>query len=282
MNARDDCRLATRRGCSSSTALVLLMVPGLALFYGGLVRTRAVLNTFMMSVAALAVVGVQWVLGGYSLAFGPGSRHRVSVMGGAGRSRRRAGAVQRDDSTPRLRGIPGDVRRHHRRADLGRDGRAHSLSRLHRCSRWSGRRSSTIRSRIGCGRPTAGCTSSARSTSRAAPSCTSAPARRRSSPRSCSAAPRFWTDDAAAAQRRVHAHGRRAALGRLARIQRRLGARRGRRRRARSREHARAPAPALLAWLTIDYHCAAVRRRPWAVRRARSSDSSRSRRPPAT
>ena len=55
-----------------STALVLLMVPGLALFYGGLVRTRAVLNTFMMSVAALAVVGVQWVLGGYSLAFGPG------------------------------------------------------------------------------------------------------------------------------------------------------------------------------------------------------------------
>jgi Amt family ammonium transporter len=55
-----------------STALVLLMVPGLALFYGGLVRTRAVLNTFMMSIAALAVVGVQWVLAGYSLAFGPG------------------------------------------------------------------------------------------------------------------------------------------------------------------------------------------------------------------
>jgi ammonium transporter, Amt family len=56
-----------------STALVLLMVPGLALFYGGLVRTKAVLNTFMMSVAALAVVGIQWVVVGYSLAFGPGS-----------------------------------------------------------------------------------------------------------------------------------------------------------------------------------------------------------------
>jgi len=56
-----------------STALVLLMIPGLALFYGGLVRTKAVLNTFMMSVAALAVVGIQWVLFGYSLAFGPGS-----------------------------------------------------------------------------------------------------------------------------------------------------------------------------------------------------------------
>jgi ammonium transporter, Amt family len=56
-----------------STALVLLMVPGLALFYGGLVRSRAVLNTFMMSLAALAVVSVQWVAGGYSLAFGPGT-----------------------------------------------------------------------------------------------------------------------------------------------------------------------------------------------------------------
>ena len=56
-----------------STAFVLLMLPGLALFYGGLVRTRAVLNTFMMSVAAVAAVGVQWVLAGYSLSFGPGS-----------------------------------------------------------------------------------------------------------------------------------------------------------------------------------------------------------------
>lgn len=55
-----------------STALVLLMVPGLALFYGGLVRARAALNTFMMSLAALAVVGVQWVLFGYTLSFGPG------------------------------------------------------------------------------------------------------------------------------------------------------------------------------------------------------------------
>ena len=55
-----------------SSALVLLMIPGLALFYGGLVRSRAILNTFMMSFAALAVVGVQWVLFGYSLAFEPG------------------------------------------------------------------------------------------------------------------------------------------------------------------------------------------------------------------
>jgi len=53
-----------------ATALVMLMVPGLALFYGGLVRGRSVLNTMMMSLAALGLVGVQWVLLGYSLSFG--------------------------------------------------------------------------------------------------------------------------------------------------------------------------------------------------------------------
>jgi len=56
-----------------STGLVMVMVPGLALFYGGLVRARAALNTFMMSLAALAIVSVQWVLFGYSLSFAPGN-----------------------------------------------------------------------------------------------------------------------------------------------------------------------------------------------------------------
>jgi Amt family ammonium transporter len=55
-----------------STALVLLMLPGLALFYGGLVRARATLNTLMMSFVAVALVTVQWVLFGYSLAFSKG------------------------------------------------------------------------------------------------------------------------------------------------------------------------------------------------------------------
>ncbi|MEX2154909.1 MAG: ammonium transporter [Gemmatimonadaceae bacterium] len=55
-----------------ASALVLLMIPGLALFYGGLVRARAALNTLMMSFAAFALVSVQWVLFGYTLAFGPG------------------------------------------------------------------------------------------------------------------------------------------------------------------------------------------------------------------
>jgi Amt family ammonium transporter len=54
-----------------STALVLVMFPGLALFYGGLVRTKNVLSTFMHTFVALGVVTLQWVLFGYSLAFGP-------------------------------------------------------------------------------------------------------------------------------------------------------------------------------------------------------------------
>jgi ammonium transporter, Amt family len=56
-----------------SSALVLLMTVGLAFFYGGLVRPKNVLNTAMMSVIALGVIGVQWVLFGYSLAFSPGT-----------------------------------------------------------------------------------------------------------------------------------------------------------------------------------------------------------------
>jgi Amt family ammonium transporter len=56
-----------------STAMVLMMVPGLACFYGGMTRNRAVLNTMLMSFGALAVMSVFWVVAGYSLAFGPGS-----------------------------------------------------------------------------------------------------------------------------------------------------------------------------------------------------------------
>jgi Amt family ammonium transporter len=56
-----------------ATALVLLMTPALAFFYGGLVRSKNALNTMMMSVAALGFVGVAWALFGYSLAFATGS-----------------------------------------------------------------------------------------------------------------------------------------------------------------------------------------------------------------
>src|SRR5574341_2452450 len=56
-----------------ATALVLLMTPALAFFYGGLVRTKNALNTMMMSVIALGMVGVVWALLGYSLAFATGN-----------------------------------------------------------------------------------------------------------------------------------------------------------------------------------------------------------------
>jgi ammonium transporter, Amt family len=54
----------------TSTALVLLMVPGLAIFYGGLVRTKNVLGTMMHSFAAMAIIGVLWAVCGYALSFG--------------------------------------------------------------------------------------------------------------------------------------------------------------------------------------------------------------------
>jgi Amt family ammonium transporter len=60
----------------TSTALVLLMVPGLAMFYGGLVRTKNVLGTMMHTFVALAIIGVLWVVCGYSLTFGD------SILGG--------------------------------------------------------------------------------------------------------------------------------------------------------------------------------------------------------
>ena len=59
----------------ASSALVLLMTPGLAFFYGGMVRAKGVLNMLMMSISAMGVVTVLWALYGYSLAFGNDKFH---------------------------------------------------------------------------------------------------------------------------------------------------------------------------------------------------------------
>ena len=67
-----------------STALVMLMTPGLALFYGGMVRRKNVLGTIMQSFIALGVVSIQWVLIGYSLAFGPDIGHFIGNLSWAG------------------------------------------------------------------------------------------------------------------------------------------------------------------------------------------------------
>lgn len=63
-----------------STALVMLMTPGLALFYGGMVRRKNVLGTIMQSFIALGVVTIVWVLYGYSLAFGPDVGHIIGNL----------------------------------------------------------------------------------------------------------------------------------------------------------------------------------------------------------
>ncbi len=60
----------------TSTALVLMMIPGLAMFYGGLVRTKNVLGTMMHSFSAMGIISILWVICGYSMCFGP------NVLGG--------------------------------------------------------------------------------------------------------------------------------------------------------------------------------------------------------
>jgi len=67
-----------------STALVMLMTPGLALFYGGMVRQKNVLGTIMQSFVALGLITVQWVLIGYSLSFGPDIKGIIGSLQWAG------------------------------------------------------------------------------------------------------------------------------------------------------------------------------------------------------
>ena len=63
-----------------STALVILMTPALAFFYGGMVRKKNILSTIMLSVAILALISIQWVLFGYTLAFGPDIKHLIGGL----------------------------------------------------------------------------------------------------------------------------------------------------------------------------------------------------------
>ena len=63
-----------------SAALVLLMTPALALFYGGMCRTKNVLSTIMQSFFIIGIISIQWVLFGYSLAFGPDISHFIGNL----------------------------------------------------------------------------------------------------------------------------------------------------------------------------------------------------------
>src|SRR6187397_3316933 len=81
-----------------ATALVLLMTPALAFFYGGLVRSKNALNTLMMSFISLGFVGIAWALVGYSLAFAPGN----SVIGDLSRVFLRGVGLEPNGTIPHL------------------------------------------------------------------------------------------------------------------------------------------------------------------------------------
>ena len=117
----------------TSSALVLMMTaPGLALFYGGLVRSKNVLNLLVQSFVMIALISVQWVLWGYTLAFGPdisGVVGGLAHLGLRGR-RRRARAPRAHHPAPALHGVPDDVRHHHAGAHHRRVRRAHEVQRV--------------------------------------------------------------------------------------------------------------------------------------------------------
>ncbi|MDD3925399.1 MAG: ammonium transporter [bacterium] len=67
-----------------SSAMVMLMTPALGFFYGGMVRRKNVLSTIMMCCSVVALISIQWVLFGYSLAFGPDKWHLIGSLQWAG------------------------------------------------------------------------------------------------------------------------------------------------------------------------------------------------------
>ena len=164
-----------------ATAMVLLMTPALAFFYGGMVRAKNTLNTMMMSFAALGFVGLAWAVIGYSFAFGEMSGGFVGGL--AHVFLRGVGTEARGTHSARaLHVLPGHVRDHHRGADLRRHRRADALRALPRVHHALVRARLCVRWRTGSG-AAAGSAASARWTSPAARSSTSTLPRR---PRWCS------------------------------------------------------------------------------------------------
>ena len=116
-----------------STALVLMMTPALAFFYGGMVRKKNVLSTLNLSFIMMALISIQWVLFGYTLAFGDdigGLIGGLTYLGLTG-----VGAEPNADYAatiphPALRRLPDDVRHHHPGADHRRLRGAHPLQGL--------------------------------------------------------------------------------------------------------------------------------------------------------
>ena len=105
-----------------STALVMLMLPGLALFYGGLVRRKNVLSTIMHSFFGLALISIVWVLVGFSLAFAPGNQFvgGLDYAGFMGVGAEPSATYGTDHPVRAVRRLPADVRGHHALPHLGR------------------------------------------------------------------------------------------------------------------------------------------------------------------
>ena len=217
-----------------ATALVLMMtIPGLALFYAGMVRKKNVLATMAQSLAAVAIISILWVAFGYSLAFvgdGPwlgdaGSLVSRRYVDGRGQSRRQ------DDPRGAVHALPDDVRDHHGGAGgrLGRRpdavlGLSVVLGRLVRVRLYSagalglGRRIPRQRRRDGFRRRPGG-----------ASECRS---RRPGGCQGTRPPPRLWQRESVAVRPVAGGDRHRPAVGRLVRLQRRIGA--GRRIHARS------------------------------------------------
>ena len=98
-----------------SAALVMFMTPGLALFYGGMVRRKNILGTIVQSLVMIALISVEWALVGYSMAFGPdfGGSSAISRGSGSPESGSRRSRSTRHGSPPGVHGLPDDVRGHH-------------------------------------------------------------------------------------------------------------------------------------------------------------------------
>ena len=116
----------------TSAALVLMMTgPGLALFYGGLVRTKNVLSTMMHSFVLMAVVSVLWAVVGYSIAFGEGNSFfgglQYLFLHGVGADPN--ARLRAHHSARHLHDLSVDVRHHHARADLRSVCGAHEVFR---------------------------------------------------------------------------------------------------------------------------------------------------------
>ena len=99
------------------------MTPGLALFYGGMVRAKSVLNMMMMSFGALASISVIWVLYGYSPPSGTTLATACSAIPRSTWASRASWRTPEQACPDGLRGLPGRVRDHHRGPDLRGDRR---------------------------------------------------------------------------------------------------------------------------------------------------------------